>query len=33
MREALSVASHKQLVVSPFAVAEAAGTDPPVIWR
>lgn len=33
MREALAVASQKQLVVSPFALPEAAGTQPPVVWH
>lgn len=33
MREALAVASQKQLVVSPFAMPEAVGTQPPVLWR
>lgn len=33
MREALAVAGQKQLEVSPFAVPEAAGVQPPVVWR
>jgi hypothetical protein len=33
MREALSVASARQMLVSPLAMAEAAGLQPPVAWR
>jgi hypothetical protein len=33
MREALAVAGQQQLMVSPFALAEAAGMQPPVVWR
>jgi hypothetical protein len=33
MQEALAVASQRQLAVSPFAMPEAAGLQPPLVWR
>lgn len=33
LREALAVASQSQVLVSPAAMPEAAGLQPPLVWR